>query len=323
MKLLVTGGAGFIGSAFVRAALGQGAAVVTLDRLTYAGSLDNLSEVMASPGHAFVEGDIADGALLARLFERHAPEAVVHLAAETHVDRSLVSALPFVETNAVGTARLLEAALRHWRGLAPAAAAAFRFLAVSTDEVFGSLGADGLFDEASPLRPRSPYAASKAAGDHLVAAFHHSHGLPTLIVHCGNNFGPRQFPEKLLPLMILNGREGRALPIYGDGRQVRDNPTTPQRVAGERMEPPVSVPMAKPTRPAADAAAEPAEEPLEPWLGSQGLLVRPPNQLAPNASSPVLSLATRIAPASSRRSTTVASTSMTWSRNGSAPQVVG
>ena len=222
MRWLVTGGAGFVGSAFVRAALRAGAEVISLDKLTYAGSLDNLDEVMEAPGHVFQPGDIGDADLLERLFGEHAPDAVVNLAAETHVDRSIDSARPFVETNVLGLGALLDATTRHWRSLGKADRAAFRFLQVSTDEVFGALGEEGAFDEESPFRPRSPYAASKAAGDHLVQAFHHTHGLPTLATHSGNNLGPRQFPEKLLPLMILNAREGRPLPLYGDGRQVRD-----------------------------------------------------------------------------------------------------
>ena len=221
--LLVTGGAGFIGSCFVRAELARGTRVVTLDALTYAGNLDNLAEVAAHPAHRFVKGDIRDAALVSELLTAHAPDAVIHCAAESHVDRSILDAAPFVDTNVSGTQRLLAASLRHWSQLPSERAASFRFVHVSTDEVFGSLGPDDApFSAASPYRPNSPYAASKAAADHFVRAYHHTYGLPTLTTHCSNNYGPYQFPEKLIPLMILNALERRPLPLYGDGKNVRD-----------------------------------------------------------------------------------------------------
>ena len=182
----------------------------------------NLADVMADPRFTFVRADIADGARMARVFARHAPSAVVNLAAHTHVDRSIDSPGPFIESNIVGAFTLLECARRHFGQMAPIERAAFRFLQVSTDEVYGTLGRDGLFSEETPYAPNSPYAASKAAADHLVRAYFHTYGLPTLITNCSNNYGPYQFPEKLIPLMILNAREGRPLPVYGDGANVRD-----------------------------------------------------------------------------------------------------
>jgi dTDP-glucose 4,6-dehydratase len=224
MNLLVTGGCGFIGSNFVRHVLGAGTGrVVNLDKLTYAGNPANLADIAHDPRYAFVHGDIGDEALVGRLLHEHAVDAVVNFAAESHVDRSIDSPEPFVQTNVVGTLRLLNATKRHWLGLAPAAKAAFRFLHISTDEVYGSLGPrDPAFTEATPFAPNSPYAASKAASDHLVRSYQHTFGLPTLTTNCSNNYGPYHFPEKLFPLVILNALEGRKLPVYGDGQQVRD-----------------------------------------------------------------------------------------------------
>jgi dTDP-glucose 4,6-dehydratase len=222
--ILVTGGAGFIGSNFVidwLATAGEG--VVNLDKLTYAGNLANLASLAGDQRHVFVRGDIADRELLDRLFATHRPRAVVHLAAESHVDRSIHGPAAFVRTNVVGTFELLEAARGYWQGLGPDGKDAFRFLHVSTDEVYGSLGeGDPAFTEATPYAPNSPYSASKAGSDHLVRAYHHTYGLPAITTNCSNNYGPYQFPEKLIPLMIANALEGNALPVYGDGRQVRD-----------------------------------------------------------------------------------------------------
>ena len=221
--LLVTGGAGFIGSALVRKIIREtGHRVVNADALTYAGNLDSVAVVAESPRYAFAPVDVADAPAVRALFAEHAPDAVIHLAAETHVDRSIDGPGAFVRTNVVGTFTLLQEALRHWRALPAAARPGFRFLHVSTDEVFGSLGPDGLFAEATPYRPNSPYAASKAASDHLVRAWHHTYGLPTLTTNCSNNYGPYQFPEKLVPLMIQNALAGRPLPVYGRGEHVRD-----------------------------------------------------------------------------------------------------
>ncbi len=219
--LIVTGGAGFIGSSFVRLAAQRGARVVVADALTYAGSLRNLEGCLEDGSVAFERVDIADRAAVRGLFERHRPDAVVNFAAETHVDRSIDDPGVFVRTNVAGTFELLEAARRHLASRA-ADAGRFRFVQISTDEVFGSLGDHGTFDENSPCRPNSPYAASKAAGDHLARAWHATWGLPVLVTHCSNNLGPRQYPEKLVPLMILNALEGRDLPIYGDGGNIRD-----------------------------------------------------------------------------------------------------
>jgi dTDP-glucose 4,6-dehydratase len=222
--ILVTGGAGFIGSAFVLALRRSGAArVINLDKLTYAGNLGNLAELAQDPEHVFVRGDLADAGLLAELFQRHQPEAVVNFAAESHVDRSIVAPEDFIQTNVVGLFRLLEAALNHWRGLDAPGRDSFRFVQISTDEVFGELGPDDPpFNESSAYAPRSPYSASKAAGDHLTRAYFHTHGLPVVITNCSNNYGPRQFPEKLIPLMILNALEGKPLPVYGQGANLRD-----------------------------------------------------------------------------------------------------
>lgn len=222
--ILVTGGCGFIGSAFILEWLaGQNEPVVNLDLLTYAGRLANLRIVEQHPGYHFSHGDIADTALVADLLTTHQPRAVVHFAAESHVDRSIAGPLAFTQTNVVGTLKLLEAVLAYWQALPAQQAAAFRFLNVSTDEVFGSLGPqDPPFSEANRYEPNSPYSASKAAADHLVRAWHHTYKLPTLTTHCSNNYGPRQFPEKLIPLVTLNAVAGKPLPVYGDGLQVRD-----------------------------------------------------------------------------------------------------
>ncbi len=221
---LVTGGAGFIGANFVLAARGLNAArIVNLDCLTYAGNLKNLAALADDPGHLFVRGDIANRELVGSLLTEHQPRAVVHFAAESHVDRSIYGPQAFMETNVMGTFHLLTAVREYWEGLPGARRQGFRFLHISTDEVYGSLGpADPPFTETTPYAPNSPYAASKAASDHLVRAYHHTYGLPTLITNCSNNYGPCQFPEKLIPLMILNALDGKPLPIYGDGANVRD-----------------------------------------------------------------------------------------------------
>jgi dTDP-glucose 4,6-dehydratase len=221
--LLITGGAGFIGSNLVQYALDHTSdRLVVVDKLTYAGSLINLARPLKDPRVTFVQEDIADRAAMARLFTDHLPRAVLNLAAETHVDRSIDSPRAFIDANIVGTFALLESARLFVTLLDAAARAAFRFLHVSTDEVYGTLGATGLFSEETPYAPNSPYAASKASADHLVRAYFHTYGLPVLITNCSNNYGPFQFPEKLIPLMILNAIEGRPLPIYGDGGNVRD-----------------------------------------------------------------------------------------------------
>jgi dTDP-glucose 4,6-dehydratase len=221
--ILVTGGAGFIGGAFVRQWLGaEQADLVNLDALTYAGNLDSLVSIEADPSYRFVHGDIMDGPLVAELLREHEPRAIVHFAAESHVDRSIDGPAAFIQTNVVGTCTLLDAAMKHWRDSAAEARERFRFLHVSTDEVYGSLGPTGAFTETTPYSPNSPYSASKASSDHFVRAYHHTFGLPTLITNCSNNYGPFQFPEKLIPLMILNALEGKPLPVYGDGMQIRD-----------------------------------------------------------------------------------------------------
>ena len=221
--LLVTGGAGFIGGNFVLDLVGQGGfRVVNLDKLTYAGNLDTLAVLKAHPDHVFVQGDIGDRALIERLLAEHRPDAIVNFAAESHVDRSIDGPAEFVQTNVVGTLNLLERALAYWRGLSLERQDGFRFLHVSTDEVYGSLGPVGKFTEETAYAPNSPYSASKAASDHLVRAFHHTYGLPTLTTNCSNNYGPYQFPEKLIPLMIQKALAGEPLPVYGDGRNVRD-----------------------------------------------------------------------------------------------------
>ena len=222
--ILVTGGAGFIGSNFVLDWLKAGEEpVVVLDALTYAGNRENLSEFEGDPRLVFVQGDICDRALLGELFARHSPRAGVHFAAESHVDRSIHGPGAFMRTNVDGTFSLLEAARAHWSALGEGEKAAFRFLHVSTDEVYGSLAPDApAFTETHPYEPNSPYSASKAASDHLVRAWHHTYGLPVLTTNCSNNYGPFHFPEKLIPLLIVNALAGKPLPVYGDGRQVRD-----------------------------------------------------------------------------------------------------
>jgi dTDP-glucose 4,6-dehydratase len=223
VKVLITGGAGFIGSALVRSALAAGHAVVNLDALTYAGDLANLAEIEGAPGYVFEQADIADAAAVNAIFARHQPDAVLHLAAESHVDRSIDGPLAFVRTNVMGSAVLLEAARAHWRALSPEQARAFRFVHVSTDEVYGALGPDDPpFDERSPVDPTSPYSSSKAASDLLARAWQRTYGLPVIVTSCSNNYGPRQFPEKLIPTVILNALAGQPIPVYGDGRQVRD-----------------------------------------------------------------------------------------------------
>jgi dTDP-glucose 4,6-dehydratase len=219
--LLVTGGAGFIGSNFVLSTLAAtGEAVVNLDKLTYAGNLRNLESLRGDARHQFVQGDICDRVLVRSLLEAHKPRAIVHFAAESHVDRSISGPAEFVQTNVVGTFALLEESRLYWE---KESNPAFRFLHVSTDEVYGSLGpTDPAFTEENPYAPNSPYAASKAAADHMVRAYHHTYGLPTLTTNCSNNYGPHQYPEKLIPLMIHNALAGKALPVYGDGRNVRD-----------------------------------------------------------------------------------------------------
>jgi dTDP-glucose 4,6-dehydratase len=224
MTVLVTGGAGFIGSNFVLDWLGQSdEPVVNLDALTYAGNLENLASLQGDARHVFVKGDIGDRNLVDRLLAEHRPRALVHFAAESHVDRSIHGPGAFIKTNVEGTFTLLEAARAHWGALAGDEKAAFRFLHVSTDEVYGSLGpGDAAFTETHPFEPNSPYSASKAASDHLVRAWHHTYGLPVLTTNCSNNYGPYHFPEKLIPLMIVNALSAKPLPVYGDGMQIRD-----------------------------------------------------------------------------------------------------
>ncbi|WP_101101526.1 dTDP-glucose 4,6-dehydratase [Macromonas bipunctata] len=222
--ILVTGGAGFIGSNFVLDWLAQsGEAIVNLDKLTYAGNLENLASLQDNPNHIFVQGDLGDSALVAQLLAQHRPRAVVNFAAESHVDRSIHGPEDFIQTNIVGTFRLLEAVRAYWLALPEADKTAFRFLHVSTDEVYGSLTKDDPpFAEDNRYEPNSPYSASKAASDHLVRAWHHTYGLPVVTTNCSNNYGPYHFPEKLIPLMIVNALAGKPLPVYGDGQQIRD-----------------------------------------------------------------------------------------------------
>ncbi|RAP58412.1 dTDP-glucose 4,6-dehydratase [Oleiagrimonas sp. MCCC 1A03011] len=220
--LLVTGGAGFIGGNFVLQAVADGLRVVNLDKLTYAGNPETLASLQGNDAHVFVQGDIGDRELLPRLLREHRPDAIVNFAAESHVDRSIDGPAEFVQTNVVGTLALLEAARDYWRELEGDARNAFRFLHVSTDEVYGSLGDTGKFTETTPYAPNSPYSASKASSDHLVRAFHHTYGLPVLTTNCSNNYGPYQFPEKLIPLILHKALAGESLPVYGDGRNVRD-----------------------------------------------------------------------------------------------------
>ena len=221
---LVTGGAGFIGSNFVLSARRSGVArIVNLDLLTYAGHIENLQEINTDRDHVFIKGDIGDEELVAKLLAEHKPTAIVNFAAESHVDRSILGPQAFMETNIVGTHNLLAGALKYWKGLDRNTQTSFRFLHVSTDEVYGSLSPNApAFTEEHPYQPNSPYAASKAAADHVVRAYHHTYGLPVLTTNCSNNYGPYQHPEKLIPLMIQNARAGRPLPVYGDGQQVRD-----------------------------------------------------------------------------------------------------
>ena len=220
MKLLVTGGAGFIGSAVVRLAIARGHEVVNLDALTYAANLENVASVADHPGYAFVQADLRDRTALECALDTHRPDAIMHLAAESHVDRSIDGPGAFIETNVTGTYNLLEAARGYWN--AQGRPARFRFHHISTDEVFGSLGPTGQFTETTPYDPRSPYSASKAASDHLVRAWHETYGLPVVLTNCSNNYGPFHFPEKLVPVVILNALHGRPIPVYGDGANIRD-----------------------------------------------------------------------------------------------------
>lgn len=223
MRVLVTGGAGFIGSALVRHLVGEaGYEVLNLDKLTYAGVLDSLAPVAGSNRYRFVQGDICDGELVGRLLEEFQPDVIAHLAAESHVDRSIDSPGEFIQTNVVGTFTLLKHALDYWRQMDGGRQAGFRFHHISTDEVYGSLGDEGFFTETTPYDPRSPYSASKASSDHLVRAWGHTYGLPVLVTNCSNNYGPYHFPEKLIPLIILRAIAGEPLPVYGDGSNVRD-----------------------------------------------------------------------------------------------------
>lgn len=224
MSILVTGGAGFIGSNFVLDWLDQSdETVINLDKLSYAGNMENLASVLDNKSHVFVQGDIADSELLTRLLAEYQPRAILNFAAESHVDRSILGPGEFVQTNIVGTFNLLEATRTYWKGLSGELQTAFRFLHVSTDEVYGSLSIDApAFTETHRYEPNSPYSASKAASDHLVRAYHHTYGLPVLTTNCSNNYGPYHFPEKLIPLMIVNALAGKSLPIYGDGQQIRD-----------------------------------------------------------------------------------------------------
>ncbi|WP_421616409.1 dTDP-glucose 4,6-dehydratase [Agrobacterium tumefaciens] len=223
MRVLVTGGAGFIGSALVRYLVSEvGADVLTIDKLTYAGNLASLKPIENAPNHRFLQADICDRAAMSDAFATFQPDYVMHLAAESHVDRSITGAADFIQTNINGTFTMLEAARQYWNGLAEDAKSAFRMLHVSTDEVYGSLGEHGLFEETTPYDPSSPYSASKAASDHLATAWQRTYGLPVVISNCSNNYGPFHFPEKLIPLIILNALEGKPLPVYGNGANIRD-----------------------------------------------------------------------------------------------------
>jgi dTDP-glucose 4,6-dehydratase len=222
-RILVTGGAGFIGSALCRHLITHtDSTVINVDKLTYAANLDSLAPVVANARYSFEKADICDAQAMRRVFQQHRPDAVMHLAAESHVDRSIDGPAAFIETNVVGTLILLETARDFWGALSGAARAAFRFIHVSTDEVYGSLGKTGSFHEKTPYAPNSPYSASKAGADHLARAWHHTYGLPVVITNCSNNYGPYQFPEKLIPLMVVNALEGRHMPVYGRGENRRD-----------------------------------------------------------------------------------------------------
>ncbi len=221
-NVLLTGGAGFIGSSLLRRLVGRGDRVIILDALTYAGHRENLENISGPGTWELVEGDIRQGELTSRLLREHRIESVIHCAAESHVDRSIGSPVNFLETNVMGTYQMLQSALTHWKSLPASSRGAFRYLQISTDEVFGSLGEDGFFNEESPYRPNSPYSATKAAADHLARAWHSTYGLPVITTYCTNNYGPRQNPEKLIPHMITQALSHRELPVYGDGRQVRD-----------------------------------------------------------------------------------------------------
>ena len=223
MRILVTGGAGFIGSALVRYLVAEeGCEVLNLDKLTYAGNLESLAPIEGRNSYSFVQADICDRQAVVEAIENFRPDHIMHLAAESHVDRSITGAGEFVQTNVIGTFTMLEAARHYWNGLSGDVKADFRFLHVSTDEVYGSLGETGLFEETTPYDPSSPYSASKAASDHLAKAWHRTYGLPVVVSNCSNNYGPYHFPEKLIPLNILNALEGRPLPVYGDGSNIRD-----------------------------------------------------------------------------------------------------
>jgi dTDP-glucose 4,6-dehydratase len=236
MKILVTGGAGFIGSALCRRLVADGEdEVLNIDALTYAAAPGSLASCEGSNHYRFVQADVRDAGAIQAAFEGFQPDAVMHLAAESHVDRSITGARDFIETNVVGTFVMLQAALEYWRSLSGARAEAFRFLHISTDEVFGSLGPDGFFTEETTRDPRSPYSASKAGSDHLVSAWFHTYGLPVLISNCSNNYGPYHFPEKLIPLVTLNALEGKALPVYGDGSNIRDWLYVEDHVAALRL----------------------------------------------------------------------------------------